>query len=61
MASILKLKRHNPKKEIEFELRFLKSLSVRQRFQMMIKKSKEMLNLLEKSGHRRPFAIIKRT
>lgn len=60
MKAILKLRRHNPKKEIEFELRFLKSLSVRQRFEMMIRKTKEMVNLLEKSGHRRPFEVIKR-
>lgn len=61
MPGILKLTQHNKKKEIDFELRFLKSLSVRERFQMMFKKTKEMLNLLEKSGHRRPSEIIKRT
>jgi hypothetical protein len=61
MAQILKLNRHNSTKEIEFELRFLKSLSVRQRFELMFKKTKEMINLLERSGHRRPFEIIKRT
>ncbi len=57
---ILKLRKHNEKKEIEFELKYLKSLSVKQRFEMMLKKSKEMINLLEKSGHRKPFEIIKR-
>lgn len=57
----LKLNQHNPKKEIEFELKFLKSLSIKQRFEMMFKKTKEMLDLWEKSGHRRPFKIIKRT
>lgn len=61
MANILKLNRHNAKKEIEFEIRYLKSLSIKQRFSLMIKKTKEMLDLLEKSGHRRPFEIIKRT
>jgi hypothetical protein len=61
MARILKLKHHNSKKEIEFELRFLKCLSVRERFEMMFKKSKEIIKLLEKSGHRRPFEVIKRT
>lgn len=60
MAGILKLKQHNAKKEAEFELAFLRSLSVKQRFQLMFKKTKEMLSLLEKSGHRRPFEIIKR-
>jgi hypothetical protein len=61
MSAILKLNRHNVKKEIEFELKFLRSLSVKQRFALMLKKTKEMLSLLEKSGHRRPFEIIKRT
>ncbi len=60
MEKILKLKRHNENKEIEFELRYLKSLSVRQRFELMVKKTKEMLGLLEQSGYRRPFEIIKR-
>ncbi len=60
MPRILKLEQHNTKKEIEFELKFLKSLSVRERFEMMFKKTKEMLSLLEKSGHRRSFKIIKR-
>jgi len=61
MTQILKLSRHNARKEIEFELKYLESLSVRQRFKMMFKKTKEIVNLLEKSGHRRPFEIIKRT
>ncbi len=61
MAGVLKLNRHNPKKEIEFELRYLKMLSVKKRFEMMVRKTKEMVRLLEKSGRRRPFAVIKRT
>jgi hypothetical protein len=61
MTQILKLKRHNIKKEIEFELKFLKSLSVRQRFELMFKKTKEMVILLKKHGHRRTFEIVKRT
>ena len=61
MAGILKLKRPNERKEIEFELRFLKSLSVRQRFELMLQKTREMVNLLERNGHRRPFKVIKRT
>ncbi len=64
MCPILKLKRHNEKKEIEFELKYLLSLTTRQRFEMMFKKSKEMRELLEKSGyHPNTFRteIIKRT
>ena len=61
MAAVLKLSRHNAEKELEFELKFLKSLPLKKRFQMMFQKTKEMIILLEKSGHRRPFEIIKRT
>ena len=61
MKSILKLSRHNPEKEIEFELKYLKSLSVKERFEMMFRKTREIVNLLNKSGYRRPFEIIKRT
>ncbi len=61
MKSILKIKGHNEKKEILFELTYLLSLSTRQRFEMMSKKTKEMISLLVKSGHRKPFEIIKRT
>jgi hypothetical protein len=61
MARVLKLSRHNAAKEIDFELAYLKSLSVKQRFALMYKKTREIINLLEKHGHRRPFEIIKRT
>ena len=61
MSSILKLDRYNEKKEITFELKFQMSLTTRQRFEMMFKKTEEMKKLLEKSGHRKAFEIIKRT
>jgi hypothetical protein len=61
MKKVLKLTHHSPEKEIEFELEFLASLSVRERFELMLKKTGEMLELLKKSGHRRPSQIIKRT
>jgi len=58
---ILKLKKHNKKKEIEFELRFLKSLTIKQRFEMMFKKREEMLSLLKSNGYRKTTQVIKRT
>lgn len=61
MAYILKLKRHNKEKEIEFELRFLLSLSTKERFQMMFNKSNEIRQLLGKNEYRRTTQIIKRT
>jgi len=53
MAPILKLDDHDEKKEIEFELSYLLSLTLQERFQLMFKKSKELIDLLEKNGHRR--------
>lgn len=55
---ILKLGRYNPKKELEFEIKYLSSLSIKERFEMMLKKSKEMVKLLEKSGYRKPYDLI---
>jgi len=59
--AILKLKKHNENKEIEFELKYLKSLTIKQRFEMMFRKTREMLNLLGKNEHRKTTQIIKRT
>ena len=61
MSSIVKLDRHNEKEEIIFELKFQMSLTTRQRFEMMFKKTEEIKKLLEKSGHRKAFEIIKRS
>ena len=44
--AILKLDEHNEDKEIEFELEYLKSLTTSQRFQMMNRKTREVLSLL---------------
>ena len=56
----LKLKSHNAKKEIEFELKYLRSISVRERFEMMFAKTKEMLSLLGRHENRKSSKIIKR-
>lgn len=60
MSPILKLDKHNEEKEIEFELRYQLSLTTRQRFEMMFKKTKEMRSLLERNERRKAFEIIKR-
>ena len=57
---ILKLNKPDPDKEIEFELNYLKSLTTKQRFQMMFKKTKEIHNLLKNHGYRKTTQIIKR-
>lgn len=61
MAPILKLDDHDEEKEIEFELDYLLSLTLQDRFQLMFKKTRELIDLLERNGHRRPDQIIKRT
>jgi hypothetical protein len=61
MSPVLKLENDNQKKELIFELKYLLSLTTRQRFEMMLKKSEEIKNLLGKRGLRKAFQIIKRT
>ncbi|PIW87650.1 MAG: hypothetical protein COZ94_04075 [Nitrospirae bacterium CG_4_8_14_3_um_filter_41_47] len=61
MSPVLKIDRYNGKKEIIFELKFQMSLTTHQRFEMMFKKTEEMKKLLEKSGYRKAFEIVKRT
>jgi Ser/Thr protein kinase RdoA (MazF antagonist) len=60
MSPILKLDERDEEKEIEFELAWLASLSIQERFDLMSKKSGELLALLEANGHRRPPEITKR-
>ena len=58
---VLKLDDHDEQKEIEFELSWLASLTLQERFQLMFQKTRELIELLEKNGHRKPTQIIKRT
>jgi hypothetical protein len=59
--AILKLKKHNEKKEIEFELDYLRSLTTKQRFELMFRKTQEMLSLQKnRNAHRKTTTIIKR-
>ena len=57
---ILKLPKNDPKKEIAFELSYLRSLTTTQRFRMMTKRSREILQRLITHGYRKPFEIVKR-
>ena len=61
MTHILKLDDQNEEQEIEFELSWLLSLSLQERFRLMLKKTKELIELAERNGHGRPAQIIKRT
>ncbi len=59
--AILKTRTHNERAEIEFELNYLASLTTQQRFDMMLRKSREMASLRKRHGSRRTTQIIKRT
>lgn len=59
--AILKLTRHDKNKEIDFELKFLTSLTIKERFNMMFKKTEEIISILKKNGHRKATKIIKRS
>lgn len=58
---ILKLSEHDEKRELEFELEYLRSLTFEERLTIMRRKSREMLKQMVNLGHRKPFEIIKRS
>ena len=60
MAPILKLKKHNEKKEKEFEQKYQKSLPLTTRFRAVLHQSKLVLQMLIDHGYRKPTEIIKR-
>lgn len=59
--AVLKRRTDNERVEIEFELDYLTSLTTQQRFEMMLRKSREMVSLCKRHGSRRTTQIIKRT
>ena len=58
---VLKIKQHDEKREIEFELQYQRSLTVQQRIAMLEERRKFIQQQLEAYGHRKPFEIIKRS
>jgi hypothetical protein len=56
----LVLGKDDEEKEIQFEIDYLGSLSLRERFALMLNKARELRVNLEKNGHRTASAIIKR-
>jgi len=58
---ILILDRDHPKKELEFEVQFQLSLSVKQRYEMMYRLVKDGLELIEKRGPIKGPMIVTRT
>ena len=58
--SILVLKKDDEKRELEFELAYLSSLSLQERFVLMSAKSQELKTNLAKNGYRTTPSISKR-
>jgi hypothetical protein len=46
--------------ELELELEYQRSLTVEQRYKMMMAASRTILRMLIDNGHKKPFEIIKR-
>lgn len=61
MRHILQPSKGDEDAEIEFELAYLASLTLRQRFQMMETKSRELRALLVKNGYKFTPRIIQRS
>ena len=57
---ILKLTSDDEKRELEFELNYQGGLTVKQRFEMLLSRMREISEIMEKYGHRKPFEIVKR-
>jgi len=60
--AILKLSKAHESQEIDFELDYLTSLTVHERFQMMLQKNQEIVSLLKRRyGSQKTTEVIKRT
>lgn len=57
---ILKLDRESEDLEIAFELKYLRSLTQEESFQMMLKKTEELKGLMKNRGYRKTVEVIKR-
>ena len=57
---ILKLEQDDESREIEFEIRYLNSLTTKERFLLMRKKSDEIKKMMRNRGYVKPFEIVKR-
>ena len=62
MSPVLKLDPDTPSedRELEFELAYQRALTTPERFEMMFRKSRQIMEELLRRGHRRPFEVLKR-
>jgi hypothetical protein len=63
MPPIIKLGQdeQDPDRELEFELDYQLTLTTAQRFEMMLRRSRQLAEELLKRGYRKPVEIIKRS
>ena len=61
MSNVLKMDRDDAGRELEFELDYQLSLTTEERFELMFRKSREMVEVLLRNGHRNPVKIITRS
>ncbi len=47
--------------ELEFELDYIASLTVAERFELMLRRSREIQEMLLRYGHRKPVEIVERS
>ena len=59
-GGILKLAADDPERELDFEMAYLCSLTIQERFTLMFRKSRELAESLARHGHRKLAAITKR-
>ena len=62
MCPVLKLDPDVPSedRELEFELAYQRDLTTAERFEMMFRKSRQIMEEMLRRGHRRPFEVLKR-
>ena len=62
MPGILKVRegQENDEQELRFELAYLRGLTVQQRFDLMLHKSREIAEALRRHGHRKTAGVTKR-
>jgi len=63
MAPILKIDpgQEDEERELEFELDYLASLTLQERFELMFRRSREIQEMLLRYGHRKPVEIVERS
>ena len=60
---VLKIEQNTEREdqELDFEIAYQKTLTTSQRFELMFRKSREIMEVMLRHGYRKPFEIIKRT